>query len=117
MGTPPTPCLPACLPARLPAAPEVCAGESYRGRQADMWALGVSLFIFIFGELPFKVGWPTELPPYSSLEGRLFALTPLRFAGLAAGAFVPPAALPPGCAPLPGFESSPQFPYPLHYLH
>lgn len=40
---------------RLPAAPEVCAGESYRGRQADMWALGVSLYLFIFGELPFQV--------------------------------------------------------------
>lgn len=35
-------------------APEVCAGESYRGRQADIWALGVSLYLFIFGELPFK---------------------------------------------------------------
>jgi len=34
----------------------VCAGESYRGRQADIWALGVSLYLFIFGELPFKVG-------------------------------------------------------------
>lgn len=37
------------------AAPEVCAGEAYRGRQADMWALGVSLYLFIFGELPFRV--------------------------------------------------------------
>lgn len=52
-----------CTPSYLPhapspalAAPEVCAGESYRGRQADIWALGVSLYLFIFGELPFKVG-------------------------------------------------------------
>lgn len=37
------------------AAPEVCAGESYRGRQADVWALGVSLYLFIFGQLPFQV--------------------------------------------------------------
>ncbi len=50
-SSPPPPLCPA-----LPAAPEVCAGESYRGRQADIWALGVSLYLFIFGELPFKVG-------------------------------------------------------------
>ena len=43
-------------PPALRPAPEVCAGESYRGRQADIWALGVSLYLFIFGELPFKVG-------------------------------------------------------------
>lgn len=50
----------------LRAAPEVCAGETYRGRQADVWALGVSLYLFIFGEMPFKVRcgqshhWPTH---------------------------------------------------------
>lgn len=38
------------------AAPEVAAGGVYQGRQADVWALGVSLYLFIFGELPFKVG-------------------------------------------------------------
>ena len=37
------------------AAPEVCAGGAYHGRDADMWALGVSLFLFVYGELPFKV--------------------------------------------------------------
>lgn len=35
-------------------APEICAGEDYRGRPADVWALGVSLYNFIFGELPFR---------------------------------------------------------------
>ncbi|PSC68038.1 Replication factor C subunit 5 [Micractinium conductrix] len=35
-------------------APEICAGEAYHGRAADVWALGVSLYHFIFGELPFK---------------------------------------------------------------
>ncbi len=35
-------------------APEICAGEDYRGRPADVWALGVSLYGFIYGELPFK---------------------------------------------------------------
>jgi serine/threonine protein kinase len=35
-------------------APEICAGEDYRGRPADIWALGVSLYGFTYGELPFK---------------------------------------------------------------
>ncbi|KAL4436590.1 hypothetical protein ABPG75_003729 [Micractinium tetrahymenae] len=35
-------------------APEIAAGGAYHGRQADVWALGVSLYLFIFGELPFK---------------------------------------------------------------
>ena len=35
-------------------APEVCAGKSYRGTQADVWALGCSLYLFCYGEMPFK---------------------------------------------------------------
>ena len=31
-------------------APEVCEGGTYHGRLADMWALGVCLFMFVFGE-------------------------------------------------------------------
>jgi calcium/calmodulin-dependent protein kinase kinase 2 len=36
-------------------APEVCAGREYRGQPADVWALGISLYYLIFGELPFGV--------------------------------------------------------------
>ena len=35
-------------------SPEICAGEDYKGRPADVWALGVSLYVFIYGELPFR---------------------------------------------------------------
>ena len=42
----------ACLP--LHAAPEVRSGGAYRGMPADMWALGVTLYLFVFGEFPFK---------------------------------------------------------------
>lgn len=35
-------------------APEICAGGDYKGRPADVWALGVSLYSFLYGELPFK---------------------------------------------------------------
>lgn len=35
-------------------APEICAGEDYDGFAADIWALGVTLYLFIFGTLPFK---------------------------------------------------------------
>jgi [calcium/calmodulin-dependent protein kinase] kinase len=35
-------------------SPEICAGEEYDGFAADMWALGVTLFFFMFGKLPFE---------------------------------------------------------------
>lgn len=35
-------------------APEACTGEKYSGRMADIWAVGVTLFIFTFGYLPFN---------------------------------------------------------------
>jgi hypothetical protein len=35
-------------------APEVAAGRAYRGRAADVWALGVCLYSFVYGELPFR---------------------------------------------------------------
>ena len=35
-------------------SPEMCDGRPYSARSADVWALGVSLYIFIFGELLHK---------------------------------------------------------------
>jgi len=35
-------------------SPEICAGEEYDGFAADIWALGVSLYYFVFGKLPFE---------------------------------------------------------------
>ena len=32
-------------------SPEMCDGRPYSARSADVWALGISLYIFIFGEL------------------------------------------------------------------
>lgn len=31
-------------------APELCSGEAYHARLADVWALGVCLYMFVFGE-------------------------------------------------------------------
>lgn len=40
------------------------SGGSYHGMPADMWALGVTLYSFVFGDVPFKVGggWEARLP-------------------------------------------------------
>lgn len=35
------------------AAPEILAGQRYRGRAADVWAMGVLLYTMLFGECPF----------------------------------------------------------------
>ena len=32
-------------------APEMCSGGAYQARIADVWALGISLYMFVFGEL------------------------------------------------------------------
>ena len=34
-------------------APEACAGGEYSAYKADVWALGVTLFAFVHGRLPF----------------------------------------------------------------
>lgn len=34
-------------------APEVCKGESYDGRQADLWALGVTMYAMVYGTIPW----------------------------------------------------------------
>lgn len=34
-------------------SPEECSGESYRGKPADVWAFGMTLYVMIYGKLPF----------------------------------------------------------------
>lgn len=35
------------------AAPEVLAGKPYRGREQDVWALGILLYTIVYKENPF----------------------------------------------------------------
>lgn len=43
-------------------APEVCRGIKHDGRLADVYALGVCLFMFIYGIPPFKVSGARTCP-------------------------------------------------------
>ena len=48
-------------------SPECCDPdiEAYSGKATDVWSLGVTLFCFIFNELPF---WDPELNEFAILE-------------------------------------------------
>ena len=46
-------------------SPEVCAGDAYHGRPADMWALGVCLYMMLYGERCIHAVWR----PASRLSG------------------------------------------------
>ncbi|KAI8608451.1 kinase-like domain-containing protein [Chytriomyces sp. MP71] len=35
------------------ASPEIAKNEPYRGPEAEMWAMGVLLYVMVFGEYPF----------------------------------------------------------------
>jgi serine/threonine protein kinase len=34
-------------------SPEICAGQTYKGKKSDIWALGVTLYFLIFRRYPF----------------------------------------------------------------
>jgi MAP/microtubule affinity-regulating kinase len=42
-------------------APEITRKLEYDGKQVDMWALGVLLFVMLTGSFPFKATSESEL--------------------------------------------------------
>jgi serine/threonine protein kinase len=34
-------------------APEICKGDTYKGKMTDIWAIGVSLYYMMFRKYPF----------------------------------------------------------------
>jgi serine/threonine protein kinase len=57
-------------------SPEMCAGGTFSGYAADLWAAGVCLYIFVCGRLPFYTDVPIDLldqikegkVPYDSID-------------------------------------------------
>ncbi|EFN58000.1 hypothetical protein CHLNCDRAFT_34388, partial [Chlorella variabilis] len=47
-------------------APEMRSGDAYHAKPADMWALGITLYCFVFGDLPFKGASLDEL--YTAIQ-------------------------------------------------
>ncbi len=35
-------------------SPEICAGDAYKGKKSDIWALGVTLYFLVFKRYPFN---------------------------------------------------------------
>lgn len=42
-------------------APEIAGKAPYHGEPADMWALGILLYLMLFGKFPFKATTEKEL--------------------------------------------------------
>nr|XP_012602626.2 MAP/microtubule affinity-regulating kinase 3-like [Microcebus murinus] len=57
MGTP----LQTCCGTTLYMAPEILEGKKYHGPTADVWSLGVVLYVFVTGTVPFTGDSPKEL--------------------------------------------------------
>eukprot|EP00928_Gymnodinium_smaydae_P025851 TRINITY_DN20478_c0_g1_i1.p1 TRINITY_DN20478_c0_g1~~TRINITY_DN20478_c0_g1_i1.p1 ORF type:complete len:270 (+),score=58.85 TRINITY_DN20478_c0_g1_i1:264-1073(+) len=77
-------------------SPEMCGSDyaGHDGRKADVWALGISLWAFLFGTVPF---YNTDIVQLldAIAEGKLPPLPPLPVAGsdeVAAGASAQPSA-------------------------
>lgn len=34
-------------------SPDLLSGQSYKGKPSDMWALGIVLFMMLYGQFPF----------------------------------------------------------------
>lgn len=49
-------------------APEMLTGENFRGKPVDIWACGVTLYMFVYGHPPFEAKTMTEL--YSRIQVR-----------------------------------------------
>lgn len=49
------------------ASPEIVKGLSYQGPEAEVWALGVLLYIIVFAQFPF-----IDSEDIASFDGRLY---------------------------------------------
>jgi len=50
-------------------APEMLTGENFQGKPVDIWACGITLYMFVYGHPPFVAKTMTEL--YAKILVRL----------------------------------------------
>lgn len=51
------------------AAPEMLTGDNFHGKPVDIWACGVTLYMFVYGRPPFLAQTMTEL--YGRIQVRV----------------------------------------------
>ena len=49
-------------------SPEICKGESHKGKPSDVWALGVTLYLMLFNDYPFKANANEYQKLYSNIN-------------------------------------------------
>jgi len=54
-------------------SPEMCQGGEFHGRDCDVWAMGCSLYCFIFGKVPFL--GPNTLQTYNQIVSKELEFT------------------------------------------
>ena len=66
-------------------SPEMCDGRPYSARAADVWALGICLYIFVFGERRGRICPSSVIVPYAVLLAAMGYTVPIQVPAICFG--------------------------------